>query len=236
MSIVNGRMSRSLDVTYQLTGDKPGSYEIPALDFVISGQKYRSEPRKLEIKPRSQLEAQFDPILKLQIGKTEFYEGEVIPIKVSLYVLERQVGLNNLSALNVSKDGFVLKNFGDPTKGREIINGAAYTSFDFESTISALRAGELILGPAEATCTISLPMRSRRQAPFSLFPQRQRRELTLTSNAVNVSVKAMPTDEKPADFQRSDRQFQNGHDRRAHDCKGGRPHRGRYQDFRDWQF
>jgi BatD DUF11 like domain len=203
----NGVTTYRRDLTWQLFAAKPGRYVIPPLTIVLGGQSFTTRELALEVREGAAPAVPLDPFLKINLGKKELYLGEVTPIAITVFV-HRRTQLRNYDHPKLPRENFVVKRFPPPGPAALVeVNGERYQPIQFSSSLSAIREGELELGPATLECMIDFPVgaedaRSVPQgfAPPSFFQRMATRQFSLKSETVKIKVKPLPTDGRPADF------------------------------------
>lgn len=140
----------------------------------------------------------------LVIPRKFAYVGEVVPVEVRFYFnAEYPASLLN-RPMRLSGDGFTVMNFGEPQQRRQEINGQVYEVLTYQTAITPAKTGPLEIGPAELDARISLPMSRDRQRDGlfgGLFGMvSESRDITIKTKPVNLEVKSLPKDGRPADF------------------------------------
>jgi hypothetical protein len=197
---VNGARIAVATLTWQLRCEEIGEYTIPAQELMVRGVKVRTNPVKLVAKENpAQPSGKFDPIMTLEVGKREFYIGELVPITVNLYI-HRHSLLRRVGLIELPKDGLAVQRF--PLQGDEsmiMMNGNAYRALAYNSTVSALKLGKFTLGPATSEILIEIPPDDRRLL-HPLFNQSEPRKVRPTCNAIEINVLPLPTEGVPQGF------------------------------------
>lgn len=199
-SIINGVVSRSASLTWNITTSTAGEHVIPAQEIHVGGKPYRTNEVRITVKDNpANPAAQFDPLLTIETTKREIYLGEVIPITVNLYV-HRRTMLRRIGLIEIPKDNFAIQRF--PLQAEEstvTIGGAPYRALAFRSTLSALKPGQYQLGPASSEIIIDAPMEGGRQMnPF--FNQTESRRIKPQGNEIEMTVLPLPEAGKPTNF------------------------------------
>jgi hypothetical protein len=139
-------------------------------------------------------------MLQIQVGKTEFYQGELVPVTATLFV-HRQTGLRRMGLIEVAKDDFAIQRFPQNSEQSfEMVGEQPYLVMTFRSTLSALKTGKLDVGPARMEVLLDVPDLSG--GPPSIFGQMfgEPRKLTVSSQKVSVTVLPLPAEGKPPGF------------------------------------
>jgi hypothetical protein len=194
LTIINGARSAKQSLTYAITGTQPGEYTIPSIRVTVNGSGYATQPAKLTV-TKSDVPQNRYAFLKLIVPKQEIYVGEVIPVEVQLYVTQAE----NVQAPQLKSDGFIVNKQIEAPRSQTQIGNIIYNVLSFKLAISAAKAGQLTLGPAESTLTLIL----RGQADptdFFGFARVQRRQVTATSGSVPINVLPLPSGDVPSEF------------------------------------
>jgi hypothetical protein len=209
-SMRNNVTSFRFELIWQVSSNQPGRYTIPAQTVVFGGQSYTTRELTLEVRDGPAPTPSFEPILRINVEKTELFVGEVTPITITA-LFHRRTQLRNYEHPKLPRENFVVKRFPPPGPAPSVeVNGERYQPIQFSSSLSALREGDLVVGPATLDNVIlDFPMddqgggagrRTPPGFPPSIFQRMNTRQLTLTSEPVKVRVKPLPTAGRPADF------------------------------------
>lgn len=214
VSIVNGRQSVSLQLSWGITATEPGDFVIPTQTIIVDGQPVTTNEVKLTVgqgdTPMANGQGAEDknaPILQIELSKKEIYQGEVLPVTCSLYV-PRQTQLRRLGLIEIEKSDFAIARFPQTNEqSSTIIDGQSYYVLSFRSTLSSLRTGDLKVGPANLEMLIEVPMEGQQNQILPPgFPQgffggvSEPRKLEVKSQQVTLRVLPLPTEGKPANF------------------------------------
>ncbi len=215
MRIVDGDLTTENTYTFTLRPSRTGRFDIPALELVAGASILRSEPVRLEVRPRSARPAAAGPegapaLARMEIHgipPRDLYVGEVVPIEVRLFVKEGTLA-TQATRPSLRGSDFTLATPSDdpPEQQRVRLSDGVYTRLDFAGALSPIRAGAANL-EAKIDLTLKVPAsqaRGERGArPFfgSLFgPPMVERKLEVTSPEQQISVRALPVQGRPADF------------------------------------
>ncbi len=223
--LLNGRMSVSKSATYNYIASTEGEFNIPSISINFSGNTYRSRPIKIEIvkgttppltarnrssrsggiQPEGELEGNL--YLAAEINKNTVFRNEPIVVTYKIYT---RVEVSNYSLIK-SPDliGFWTEDFEipkQPNTYEEIIDGKRFLVAEIKKiALFPTQTGEKILGPMEIDCEVRLKTRRRSRDIFedffdssSLFGQRVR--TTITSKPLKITVKPLPLEGRPSDF------------------------------------
>lgn len=185
ISIINGKMSSSINHMYMLVPLKTGKFQIPSLPVTYKNNTYNSDSIVIEVvdTPASlppaaagndQSAASQEAVgledkifVVMEVDKTKAYVNEIIPVTIKLYV-------NNLAVKDVqyprfNYQGFSLEESFPSRQYQETLNGILYEVVEFKSYISGLTPGQFSIGPAEMVCNLIVKDNKRRSR--SLFPE-----------------------------------------------------------------
>lgn len=202
VSIINGRQSIRSRLGWTITASEPGEFVIPPQEVLVGGRTLRTNDVKLLVKEGTQPEQQgTDPLLQISVDKTEFYQGEVVPIKASLYI-HRSTNLRRIGLVEVSKDDFAIQRFPQQSEqSLEMIGDQPYYVLTFRSSLTALKTGRLKVGPAAMEILLDMPLQMSPGFPQSFFQQMgEPRKVSVRSPDIAVTVLPLPSENKPANF------------------------------------
>lgn len=166
--------------------------------FFNGGEPEEEEPQATSGDLEKQLKDEV--FVKLIVNKNSAYKGEMLTASYRLYFRQ------NLSGFNVTKapsfDGFWSQEVElDPQRKPSVenINGKQYNTVDIlRYNLYPQRAGTLPVAGCEVSTVAQVQLRSR--SVFDFFGRVQQVPLTLKTSSVNVNVKELPENGKPADF------------------------------------
>lgn len=199
----------STQLSWGVAGTEPGEFVIPPQDVLVNGEVLKTNEVRLVVTdaptvagaPTSADEAK-TPLFQIEVGKTEFYQGEVVPITAVLYV-PRTVMLRRVGLIDVNKEDFAIARFPQQAEQADtVINGIGYMVVTYRSTLSALHAGDLKVGPASCELLFEVEEadagQMRRSLPFGLMMGRtETRKQVVKSLEVKVKVLPLPADKPP---------------------------------------
>jgi hypothetical protein len=211
MNIVNGRTSISLSFNYRIVPERKGEFTIPAIELRVGAEHLRTRPVKLTVLDRDQAlprQSGAQPrwaYLALTPGKKEAFVGERVPVEISLYF---RSNARDYAPQPLRNPGFVFGGL-EPLGQQQVRRGdVIYRVVRHQQNAFPSKAGELTLGPAEASLTLLIPKPRRRSNdpfadvfnfdPFGL--QADVRPVQLRSQPVTLHVKPLPSEGRPAGF------------------------------------
>jgi BatD DUF11 like domain len=211
--IINGQTSATTTFTWGIVASEPGEFVIPAQTVQVNGESKITNEVKVTVGQGGAAPAEEDPnlpLLQIELGKKEIYQGEVLPISGTLYV-PRQTPVRRFGLIELDKSDLAIARFPQqPEQGLSIIGGVGYQTFTFRSTLSALKAGEVQVGPAKQEIIIEVetndpnsglppgfPPGFRNRGFFSMS---EPRKMTIKSPPVKLNVLPLPSEGRPANF------------------------------------
>ncbi len=209
-SFNNGAQSSVFQLTWPIASVKPGTFTIPAITVQVDGKPYTTQPLKLEVKEAAAIAppsgpnhenglAATDCILQLQVSKTEFYQGEVVPITATLYIPD-EVHLRRTGLIEVEKTDFAIQRFPQMGEQSEAMLGRRhYISLTYNTTLSGLKPGKAKIGPAKMENLVDIPVGNRGGFPFG-FTQMDQHKALSQAPEVTVTVLPLPEEGKPKGF------------------------------------
>jgi len=211
-SIIGAQQIVSTQFSWGVTSSEPGEFVIPPQEVLVNGEILKTNEVRLIVSesPTTAPNAAEDasiPLFQIEVGKTEVYQGELVPISASLYVPRGSVMLRRVGLIDVNKSDFAIARFpqqADQTQQR--INDIDYIVITYRSTLSALHAGDLKVGPA--TCELlyevfdeATQRQMSRGLPFGMIiGGAEPRKQVVKSQEIKIKVLPLPTEGKPANF------------------------------------
>jgi hypothetical protein len=217
----NGVVSKKASLSYPVFPTEPGEFEIPGQVVNVGGERQTTNAVRLTVKPASTgggtgsggVHSQNDigagqgnavqasiaePFLRLEVGKTRFYVGEIVPVTLTLFTHET-TPLRNIGMPQMERSDFVLREFPrQPVMQVAEMAGGTWRTSSFSSFLSGIRAGEFALGPAQIECLVQIPDRRFGLHPFLNLGRTVR--VGAQSEQLALTVLALPSEGKPPDF------------------------------------
>lgn len=219
-SSINGvRSSKTTyTVTYVVTAQSAGNITIGAATVEVDGKSYSTKATPIEVVAQSEQQqqekavehgaslqsqvAEDDILLRLNLSRSNVYQGEPIRASLTLYTRASIAGLEDVKL--PSFNGFWSQEL--PTDNyqakRETVDGKVYNSQIIkEYLLYPQQAGTLTIEPTDITAVAQVVMRnSRTFDPFfgggaEVYNVRRK----LSTGKINVSVKSLPAG-APASF------------------------------------
>lgn len=202
----------STQLAWGVAGTEPGEFVIPPQEVLVNGEILKTNEVRLIVSeaPAAPGNPGSDdantPLFQIEVGKTEVYQGEVVPISASLFV-PRSVMLRRVGLIEVNKSDFAIARFPQQADQTEtVINGIGYIVITYRSTLSALHAGDLKVGPANCELLFEVyaeddARQMRRGLPFGMIMgNAETKKQVVKSQEVKIKVLPLPTEGKPEHF------------------------------------
>lgn len=221
--------SVTLSYTFILQAVNPGTYTLPPASIAISGKKTLSNPVTIKVvkaggnpaqgsnKKTTEASAglsENDVFLKAVPSNNNPLQGEQITVTYKLYT-RLPVSMSGIDKIP-SYDGFwsqdLLKEKEKFSQYNEVVNGQKYMVAEIRKVaLFPQKSGKLVIDPLQVAIVAQLQKKTKRNSfndPFfdnffddSFFGSSvQNVQKTLRSNAISINVKALPTQNRPADF------------------------------------
>jgi len=210
VSFINGAMSSTVTVTFSVTPRQAGEFTIPPLSADVNGEVFATAPLKLIVTKASAPsvaavnsgnEAAF---LRFSFPKSKVYMGEPVVGRLELYLRDDVQNFGNFQLTDSPTDGF---SSGKTTelqnqRRRVQVGNRVYTVIPLAVPLTAVKTGELSLGPFTGSVVVVLPARDQGGDPFfrQFFNQGEQRQVTLASDPVSVESLPVPEENRPANF------------------------------------
>ena len=210
IEIRNGQRMFSTQLAWGVAGTEPGEFVIPPQEVLVNGETLKTNEVRLVVSeapavPGAAAEDASTPLFQIEVGKTEVYQGELVPISASLFV-PRSVMLRRVGLIEVNKSDFAIARFPQqPDQTETVINGVGYIMLTYRSMLSALHAGDLKVGPASCELLYEVYQEDqrgmRRSLPFGMvMGNTETKKQVVKSQEVKIKVLPLPTQGKPPHF------------------------------------
>jgi hypothetical protein len=208
-SFINGQTSSTVTYNYVVAPQREGQFVIPAMRVEVNGQQFSSSPLTLAVSKASAPSAAAVSsgnevaFLKLTFPKQKIYVGESAVGRLELYLRDDVQNFGNFQLTGSPADGFSAGKLVElPNQRRRVqIGNHVYTIIPLGVPLTAVRAGNLTLGPFTASAVIVLPSQNRDGDLISqFFNQGEQKQVMLASDPVSVESLPLPEQNKPANF------------------------------------
>ena len=241
-SFINGQTSSSITYNYIVAPQRDGEFTIPGMRVDVNGQQFASSPLKLSVSKvnapsvavvNSGSEVAF---LKFEFPQKKIYVGESEIGQIELYLRDDVQNFGNFQLTATPTDGFTSGKIAElqNQRHRVQVGNHVYTIIPLAVPLTAVRTGDLTLGPFTASLVVVLPSQNDGGDPFfrQFFNQGEQKQVTLASDPVSVESLPLPEQNKPANFTGAIGNFDDVRHRRPDERDRWRPdHRAR-ADFR----
>ncbi|MBA7521654.1 hypothetical protein ES705_13765 [subsurface metagenome] len=220
IQFINGAMSSSHRYSFFLMPQKEGEFTIEPATIDKDGEILSSNTIKMKVSRTAAKPQQKEPqikskndqdllgenlYLKTFVNKKSVYQNEQILVEYNLYFRV------NVRSYNIEKippnPGFWMEEFkitSQPTVSREIINGITYQVATLRKVaLFPTRSGDLTIEPMIISVDALVKAKKRSRSLFDNFfddPFGRTVKKTLNGRSVNITVKALPTKDRPSDF------------------------------------
>ncbi len=210
-SLVNGKSSSSVTHTYLVTPTKVGDYTIGPVQIKFKGGE-KTLSTKLRVitakdDPQSQKLSEI-MFSRISTDREDVYVNEPFQLDLKIYVrsdkrIDERFGIQGglpESGLDGELDW---QQIGRTTQ--EELNGSIFTVYTFRATGKAVTAGTFTFSP-EVQINLVIPRQKRRPYGFDdpffgdFFGRQEVRPLILDCNPLDIQVKPIPMEGRPASF------------------------------------
>jgi hypothetical protein len=210
VNIVNGEMNSTVTVNFSVTPQRAGEFTIPALTADVNNQQLSTAPLKLIVNRASAPSATAVnsgsevAFLKFVFPNQKIYVGEPLVGRLELYLRDDVQNFGNFQITSSPTDGFSAGKLTElqNQRRRTQVGNHVYTVVPLAVPLTAVRTGDLTLGPFTASAVVVLPSQNQGGDPFfrQFFNQGEQKQVTLASEPFNVEVLPLPEQNKPANF------------------------------------
>jgi hypothetical protein len=220
----NFNVTSSVTFTYTILPQRAGRFIIPPQTIRAGSTSLRTPELTLNVTDSpnqssrsTRAPATTDPkkntFAELIVPKTTAYVGEMIPIVVRVG-FELQTRVRNIAPeIDLPGQGFTKQKMR-ASEARQTIGEKTYNIITYKTAIAAARTGTIEIGPVEIPAVVLVPQ-SQRNRPFPQNPLGMNdpaledffndpwlmgsvpREIKLTTEKVNIEVKALPPHAPP---------------------------------------
>ena len=196
-SIVNGKYTKNVTISYILQPKKEGSFQIGSASIISGGKTLLTKPNNIKVS-KSAKETQQNLFLKAIVNKTNVYQGEELVVIFRLYT--KVTVLNYASSKAPDLNGFWSQDISQSNQSQsktEVLNGIKYQVYDImKKVLFPQRNGKLQIDPLECEFIARVPVAGQKRSndPFDIFMRNRVQDVKLvaSSNAISINVKALP--------------------------------------------
>jgi len=229
MQYVNGKVSKSLTISYVLQAKEVGTFKIGGATILINGKEYKTDPIQVEVvkaaknrgrtnsnRRRSASKAQNPDLkdmvfVKAIVDRNKVFVGEKVSATYKLYSRLTLTGLDleKLPALNGFWTQDIRTIYDQIELSREQINGQVYQTAELQkSVLYPQRTGDLEIDPMEIKVTAQINSGRRRSVFDQIFGSYESKELVVGSQPLKIKVNPLPKLGRPANFSGAVGRFQ----------------------------
>lgn len=210
-TINNFEMTVTMTYRYYVTPNKLGDLLLPPVEIEIEGKRYQTQPATLHVLQPGQAglpEANQGVLVELEVPKRAPYIGEAFPVEARILV-PAEVRWSIRSMPDFTSDAFVKTPFQQPFQRQQNRNGREYDVVSFRSVLTAVKSGNVALGPVGFKIQMASPKKRDRGASpfggiFDGFPFDSEptvlQERVLRVEEQRVQVRELPAEGKPDSF------------------------------------
>lgn len=208
-SFINGQTSSSITYNYLVAPQREGQFVIPGMRVDVNGQPFSSSPLTLTVakasapSPAAVGSGNEVAFLKLSFPKPRIYVGESAVGRLELYLRDDVQNFGNFQLTSSPADGFNAGKLVElqNQRRRVQIGNHVYTIIPLGVPLTAIRPGELTLGPFTASAVVVLPSQNGGDSFFQqFFNQGEQKQVMLATDPVKVESLPLPEQNKPANF------------------------------------
>ncbi len=196
MTIINGKMSKSMTYSYRLLAPKAGKYNIGPASIFVAGKTLKSNSIQIEVlkgSDRKNGDGE-DFIVEIQVENEDVYVGQQIFVNYVLFTTQEVRSFNPLD--ESSYDGFFSANatYRAPTN-RVVRDGKEYFSkVMMRKILYPQQTGTYTIGPTNIELGVLDEQGRRRGFIFSS----SLRPVNVLTNSVTLRVRDLPPSTNPA--------------------------------------
>ena len=206
-----GQQISTLTYNFLITANKTGTYTIPGVSIQSNSGLFKTQPLKLRVvkadSPDNKSQLSDYAFIRLIPSKDKAYVGEPIPIEIQLFLQNGRFNMPELTA-----EGFNLREYPEPQSSRAQKGNAIYQVRTFQTVAIPVKAGNLKIGPVKMDVVLKIRQNQRRRSPFNdpfegLLTRYQDVPAKIEAKAQNITVRPLPTEGQPDNFNGAVGQF-----------------------------
>lgn len=203
-SFNNGAMSSGVTVTYSITPERPGTYTIPGMTANIGGQEFQTPPLTLNVvQPGAPSAAQISSgseiaFMRMAVSAKTVYPGQVITVQAQVFFRDDVQSEQGFQFSSFPADGFSVGKMTSGQRQQTQIGSHVYTIFPITASLTAVKTGNLTLGPVSANVTILTG--GQNFGPFGNFFGGEQHQISLAADPTTIQSLPLPTQNVPPGF------------------------------------
>jgi len=205
---------------YHLVPQRAGTLTIPSQSIRVGSRLLTTRPVTLKVSASgSRTTAARNAFAEWVFPKSTVYLGEPLPAELRLYLAE-DVGWNLRQLAPMSGDGFTMQKLAQQESVSQVTrDGRHYNLYIFKTALTAAKVGTITVAPSEISLIAEIRSPgSRRARPrgfpdpfdddfFNFFGSVKREIVTVRTEPVELEVKPLPKEGRPAHFSGAIGQF-----------------------------
>jgi len=205
-TIVNGKTSSKKTISYTFVAMEAGQVTFPAVDVVLDGTRYKTQPLKLEIiaargSGGKQASANQTIYLRAIPSKSSVYVGEPLTVRYKLFT---QVSVYNYQVQKLPDAvGFWAEEVPQSAQPRlvsEVVDGVRYNTAVLKTVLYyPTKSGELVIDPLKTELEIEVKSNQRSNRRFNdpffndpFFGANRKATKNFLSNPIKINVRSLP--------------------------------------------
>ena len=200
MQIYNGTVLASINFTYTMTPKKAGEFTIGPATIKIGSNQYQSLPVTIRVTPVAQkTPEETSYYITAEVDQAHPYVNQEMIYTFRLYT---RVGVANAQLDLPEFEGFWKEPLGKQEEFHQHVNGFDWEITQIRFALFPAQAGVTTIAPAHLALDIATRSKRRRSIFDDNFfgAPAQTKRVTLSTEALPVTIKPLPSDGKPAGF------------------------------------
>jgi hypothetical protein len=196
MESINGQTTVQVLHRYLATPEGTNDIVVPGFNIQVGNQTLSTRELRIRVVPREQ---HAEPVwTKLLVDRQSAVVGESFPVEVQLYFRSAR----EVSNPRLAMDGFVLGRASDPRQAATVRDGEQWSVLSWRFAVTASKAGDLRIGPAEIDLTLLTEATRRGGNVFDDFfgPPRNAKRMTVKGPTHALKVTPPPASGRPQGF------------------------------------
>ena len=196
MTVVPGRVSQTLVISYHVTATQTGAFTIPPITATVDGRRLATQPLTLTVAPTDPTRPQH-AFLTLAFPKGRYYVGESTAAEIHLHAQGGSV----IRLPTLSGEGAIFgANVNAGQQTQVVTNNGIFDRLAWRVPVTFAKAGTFRYAAQDCQLRVEFRTAPRRDSIWSFVPTVQSRVLNLASDPVTLQILPLPTDQVPPDF------------------------------------
>jgi hypothetical protein len=200
VNVVNGQVSQSLNLIYQVTPARAGQFTIPSIQVAVGNQRFQTQPIPITVqKGAVQQDLQQMLFGRIKFDAKRLYLGQIAPLDVYLFA-RQDLPFRGINGYQSESDGLNYKYLPNLESGVQVIDGQTYKVYRIVGAISPGKTGQLAFGPCVVKCQLEVKQQARSWIEEMMGGNIEVREVPVTIDAIPINVLPLPEQGRPAGF------------------------------------